>query len=132
MATKPFTIQVHTPTTTARDTRTEGRLAVDVIPSQGHIHIVAPVAGIDTASLDIHIHNDVLTIRGDRPMPEILARADMQYHQECFWGPFSRTIVLPTPVIAEKAAATLSGGVLQIDIPKRDTDRMIPITIVEE
>lgn len=110
----------------------EGRLAVDVIPSESMIHVLAPMAGVDTGTIDIHIHNDVLTIRGERSVPAVLQKSSNQYHKECFWGPFSRTIVLPVPVIAEQANAMFDKGVLQIDIPKRATDRTIPITIVEE
>ena len=110
----------------------EGRLAVDVVPSGKNIFVIAPMSGVDGASIDVHVHNDVLTIRGKRTAPAVLKATDQYYHQECFWGPFSRTVVLPVPVIAEQAEATFSNGVLQIQIPKRNNDKHIPITIVED
>jgi HSP20 family protein len=110
----------------------EGRLSVDVFPYRNSIYVVAPMAGVDTTSIDIHIHNDVLTIRGVRTVPECLASATEMYHEECYWGPFSRTIVLPAPVISAQATADFSSGILTIMIPKQAQERRIPITIVEE
>lgn len=110
----------------------EGRLSVDVFPYRDLIYVVAPMAGVDTSSIDIHIHNDVLTIRGTRTVPESIAAATEMYHEECYWGPFSRTIVLPAPVISGQATADFSAGILTITIPKQSTERRIPITIVEE
>lgn len=122
----------HTIRTDASAYGEEGRLSVDVFPLRDSIYIVAPMAGVDTESIDIHIHNDVLTIRGVRLVPESIAAATEMYHEECYWGPFSRTIVLPAPVVSAHATADFSSGVLTIAIPKQSQERRIPITIVEE
>lgn len=110
----------------------EGKLAVDVLSYGTHICVVAPIAGVDTTSIDVAIHNDILTIRGVRPIPNVISSASEYYHRECFWGPFSRTVVLPSPVIAGSAEATFSHGILSIQIQKQLQDKKIPITIVEE
>lgn len=110
----------------------EGQLSVDVVSSDDEVCVVAPMAGVDTDTIDVHIHNDVLTIRGERPNPMKVSGEHMQYHTECFWGLFSRTIVLPVPVIAERAAAKYISGVLHVRAPKQSRDKHIPITIVEE
>jgi HSP20 family protein len=131
---RPYTIQVSIPEGGDTDQHLfapEGQLAVDVYTRQDMVHIVAPIAGADTDSIDVHVHNDILTIRGNRPQPHGAGDASA-YHQECFWGVFSRTIVLPVPVLAEKAEAVLDRGLLTISIPKQARDRSIPITIVEE
>ncbi|MBI3631802.1 MAG: Hsp20/alpha crystallin family protein, partial [Candidatus Staskawiczbacteria bacterium] len=40
------------------------------------------------------------------------------FYQECYWGPFSRKIVLPENIEVEKAAAQMDKGILTVKIPK--------------
>ncbi len=109
----------------------EGQLAVDVIESEKDILIVSTLAGADSEHIEISLHNDLLTIRGSRPLP--YQQNDVKvFHQECFWGKFSRTIVLPVDVKSDMASAEYKNGVLIITIPKQKHNTRIPITIIEE
>jgi HSP20 family molecular chaperone IbpA len=49
--------------------------------------------------------------------------------QECFWGPFSREIILPAEADPGRATAEMKNGVLTIRIPKvmRETKKKIVI-----
>jgi HSP20 family protein len=47
--------------------------------------------------------------------------------KECYWGKFSRTIILPSDVKTEDAKATLKDGVLTISMPKAQHSRNIPV-----
>jgi HSP20 family protein len=78
----------------------------------------------------LHLHNDVLTVRGDRksPMPP---RAQY-FYQETFWGRFSRTVVLPVEVKVELAKAEYKNGTLMIVLPKVKVEGKIPIIVVDE
>jgi HSP20 family protein len=108
----------------------EGRLSVDVAESATEIIIVAPMAGALKENIELHLHNDLLTIRGERknPMP-----VDVAYHfAECYWGKFSRSIVLPADVHLNMARAEYRQGLLIVNLPKIKIDRNIPITIVQE
>jgi HSP20 family protein len=109
----------------------EGQLTIDVFQNEREVVVLAPMAGARMATIDVSIHHDLLTIRGERRMPIRLEGYDPMY-TECFWGPFSRTVVLPTAVNADRARASCDGGVLVIHIPKRGEHAQIPITIVED
>ena len=95
----------------------EGQLAVDVFQTKDTIVIKAPIAGVKPEDIDVAISEDVVTIRGDRKEESTIEK-DNYYVQECFWGSFSRSVILPTSTVAEKANASLRDGVLTIEIPK--------------
>lgn len=108
----------------------EGQLAVDVAETEKEIVIVSTVAGADTDKIEVYIHNDLLTIRGARVSP--VPSGANHFHNECYWGKFSRTIVLPVEVKADLAAAEFKNGVLIIRIPKQRTDAKVPVVIVDD
>ena len=95
----------------------EGQLAVDVYQDEMNVNILAPIAGVKASQVDISITDEVVTIRGERS-PNHGANEDQHFTKECYWGPFSRSYVLPIAVNSEKAKATLVDGLLSIIIPK--------------
>lgn len=112
----------------------EGRLAVDVYDTQDHIVVLAPMAGAEPASVDVFLHDDMLSIRGKRVHPQMEEDMVQSYHQESYWGLFSRSIVLPVDVISGAAEAEFKHGLLTVRIPKAKVSkgRAIPIEIVDE
>lgn len=108
----------------------EGQLSVDVAHTAGELIIVATMAGTPPEKIELHLHNDLLTIRGERTPP--VESGAGYFYQECFWGKFSRTIVLPVDVSGEMAQAQYKNGVLVIRLPKTDKRNEIPIMVIEE
>jgi len=83
---------------------------------------------VSPESLDVSVSNDVVTVRGERKEEETIER-EHYYIQECYWGSFSRSVILPTSTIAEKAAASLKDGVLTLTIPKVAQDKVKKIKV---
>lgn len=96
----------------------EGQLAVDVYETNSAIVVKSIIGGIKSADIDISISNDVLTVKGVRKKQEVSGETANYFVAECFWGPFSRSIVLPVSVDAESIRASLKDGVLKIELPK--------------
>ena len=96
---------------------TEGQLAIDVYQDDEFVYILAPIAGTSSADIDVSITDEVVSIRGERKSGHS-ARDEQHFVQECYWGPFSRTFVMPVAVNSEKAKASLKNGLLSIAIPK--------------
>jgi HSP20 family protein len=94
----------------------EGALTVDVFKDDGDIVIQSTIAGATAQDLDISILNDMVTIRGTRE-PEAAVRPDDYYYQELYWGPFSRSIILPEEVDESGAKASMKNGILTIRLP---------------
>ncbi len=98
---------------------TEGQLSIDVYQTPADIIIKSTIAGVKPEDLDIAITNDMVTIRGRRESDDSLENDDY-FYQECYWGPFSRSIILPVDVQTDKSLATLKNGVLMIKLPKSE------------
>lgn len=95
----------------------EGQLAVDVYQDKKNIIIKSTIAGVEPDDIDISIDNDMITIRGRREKQRDIAEDDY-FYQECYWGGFSRSIILPVEVDAEGIEAGMRNGVLTITLPK--------------
>ena len=102
---------------TGQDEHTEGQLALDIYQTKTHIVIVAPIAGVKMSDIDVSVTEDVLTIKGKRYLEFDIPDEDY-FTQECFWGDFSRSVVLPASVDAARISASFKDAVLKITIPK--------------
>jgi HSP20 family protein len=108
----------------------DGELAVDVLETDENLIIIATMAGTKPEDIELHLHNDLLTIRGRRESP--VPFATHYFNKECYWGKFSRTIVLPTDVKSELVRSEYKNGILAIHLPKIQTTESIPIMVIEE
>ncbi len=109
----------------------EGQLTIDVFQTPADIVIKSTIAGVKPEELDIAITNDMVTVRGRRDRDEGVSHDDY-FYQECYWGPFSRSIILPVDVEADKAMASLKNGVLTIKLPKAAKLKTKKINVVHE
>ncbi len=100
----------------------DGQLAIDVYQTPDEIVIESAIAGVKPEDLDIDISPDSITIRGKRLKEKRVADEDY-FYQECYWGRFSRSVILPQEVDAEKAEAALKNGVLIVRLPKLDRQK---------
>lgn len=106
----------------------EGQLTIDVYQTPNDICIQSTIAGVKPEDLDITITNDMVTIKGKREKDEIIKSEDY-YAQECYWGSFSRTVILPMDIDAEKAEASLKNGILTVRLPKLEKTKTKKITV---
>jgi len=109
----------------------EGQLSVDVYQTKDKLIVTSTIAGVKPEDIDISLNNDMLTIRGKREMHQEISDDDYLY-RECYWGNFSRSIILPVEVRAEKIEASLENGVLTVTLPKAKTSKQISIKVKEK
>ena len=106
----------------------EGQLTIDVYQTDEAIVIKSTIAGVKPEDLDVAINNDMVTIKGERKNDEAAPEGNY-YYQECYWGSFSRSILLPVDIVADKSEASLKNGILTIRLPKADTTRIKRIQV---
>ncbi|MCD4704552.1 Hsp20/alpha crystallin family protein [bacterium] len=106
----------------------EGELLVDVFQDKNDVVIRSTVAGVKPEDIDIDINNDMITIRGKRKHANVIDEDDY-FYQECYWGSFSRSIILPCEVQANKVKASLKEGVLTIKLPKSKKDEPVKVNV---
>lgn len=106
----------------------EGELAVDVYQTDDEIVIQSTIAGVKPEDLDISIENDTVTISGERKNI-VQDQGKNYFYQECFWGGFSREIILPEEVDGGRAEATMKDGVFTLRIPKIERQKVRKVKV---
>jgi HSP20 family molecular chaperone IbpA len=102
-----------------RDHETDiGQIALDILDCPNSIIIVAPVAGVDPSDIDIGLSRNILTISWNRTQAPIYLDAKRMMVEECFYGAFSRSVILPENLGFDKIKATIEHNVIMIEIPK--------------
>jgi HSP20 family protein len=110
--------------------QTEGQLAVDMYQTEHDIVIKAPIAGVPEKDIDITVQPEQVIIRGERK-EEKLVDEDQYHMHECFWGSFSRMVMLPVEGDPDKARATFKNGILTIKIPKSKRIMAVKLSVGE-
>jgi HSP20 family protein len=95
----------------------EGQLTIDMYQTKDNVIIKSTIAGVKPDDIDITVANDMVTIRGERSR-DFEASAEDYFYQECYWGSFSRSVVLPVDVDIENISADLKDGILTVVLPK--------------
>lgn len=106
----------------------DGQVAIDAYQTDDHVIIKAPIAGVRPADLEVTVTDEIVTIKGSRADHHAEGR-DAYFVQECYWGSFVRSYILPVAVDADRAQAMLADGLLTITIPKLEKSKARVIQI---
>ncbi len=106
-----------------------GQLAVDVYETKEKLVVKGRVAGVNKNDLDVSISDNTLTVRGTLSSG-VEDDVENYFLQECYWGEFSRSIVLPVPVKEDEIEAVLKDGVLTISFSKVKQDTVKKIQVL--
>lgn len=96
--------------------------AIDVYEENDNVVVEATLAGIKPENVSINVHEDVLTLEGQRESSSEIEEKNY-YRKEVRSGSFHRSIALPTAVIADKAKASFENGLLKVILPKEERVR---------
>jgi HSP20 family protein len=99
------------------DGEPEGQLTVDVYQTANDIVVESAIAGVDPDDIDVNVTSDSISIRGARKREKTVKDEDYLY-QECYWGKFGRSIILPQEVTPEDAQVKFKNGILTVILPK--------------
>lgn len=92
-----------------------------------NVEVYLFAAGLDPATLDISVQQNLLTVSGERTVPE--QKNATWYRQERFDGAFRRVISLPDDVDPDRVSARYRDGVLQITAARRQAAKPRQIEI---
>ena len=115
------------------ENESEVKLALDIFETADELIFLAPLSGVYIEEVEVLVTEDVLTISGTRVFPDdIVPEKSKAFLEECYWGKFSRSIVLPSAVNSEDATAEFIRGILTIHVPKakKAKSKSIPIQVV--
>ena len=105
----------------------------DVIETPDAVIVTLDVPGVASASLDVKIVGNMLTINGSHPMSDIDANWIVHVSNRP-QGAFSHSIPMPVPVNHEEISAEVNDGVLTVTLGKSETakSRSIPVSQRDE
>ena len=90
---------------------------VDIVEVNGTYELTADLPGLKKDDIKIEIHDNVLTLRGEKKLEE--EKKDKNYRLcERYFGEFVRTFTLPENVNKDGIEAEFKDGVLTVAIPK--------------
>lgn len=90
---------------------------VDIAETEKEFEIQFYVPGMKKEDITIDIHDDRLTVSGERKMEN--EKKEKNFHSvESHYGTFSRSFYLPENVNTEKVDASYKDGILHVVIPK--------------
>jgi HSP20 family protein len=92
---------------------------LDIYEDADRLTVKVEAAGMKKEDFDISLHDDNLTVSGERKS-ESETREGESFRSERFFGQFSRTVTLPLAVKADGVSATYTDGVLTISLPKAE------------
>lgn len=95
----------------------EGALNIDMYQTKDNVIIKSTIAGVRPDDIDITVANDMVTISGSRKREEKISDDDY-FYQECYWGGFSRSVIVPVDIDSEHIEADLKDGILTVVVPK--------------
>lgn len=110
----------------------EGELAIDAYETEKDFVIQSAVAAVAAKDIEISAEEDMLIIKGSRQKPENGDSEKNYFQEECFWGAFSKKIILPEKVDIGQAKAVVKDGVLTLRIPKIKKNASQKVTIKDK
>jgi HSP20 family protein len=93
--------------------------AVDLYEDKDNFTVKAELPGLKREDIDVSLNEGALVISGERKAEQKFDEAGT-HRVERFFGRFSRTILLPATVNADKIAAQYKDGVLTVTLPKSE------------
>jgi len=95
--------------------------------------ITSELPGVEPKDVDISVAGKTVTLRGSRTTTNGDAcKGECQHRHERWSGSFSRSIDLPFTVDQDKVRARFAKGVLQLALPRAESDKPRKITIKTE
>lgn len=102
--------------------------ALNVWSNEDGLFLTAEVPGLNPEDIDITVVGETLTLSGKRELDKLNGGGKF-HRRERGYGNFTRTIQLPFPVDADNVGATFTNGVLNITLPRKESDKPKKITV---
>ncbi|TSC62746.1 MAG: HSP20 family protein [Parcubacteria group bacterium Gr01-1014_48] len=94
-----------------------GQLPVDVYQTNDDIIIKTLVPGVRPENLEVNVTRDMVVIKGKREQAKQIP-PENYFHQELYWGVFSRSVLLPQEIDTDQAEAVEHNGLLILRLPR--------------
>lgn len=104
------------------------RPQVDIYETQNGVTLIVDLPGVDKTDVAVEIKENILTIRGRR-----VKAADVDeehyYRRERCCGKFQRAFAMRSLVPPNAIKASFKNGVLKIELPRPEQEKLKPVTV---
>lgn len=105
--------------------------ALNLYEDNDNLYLKAELAGVAPEDIELSVHGDSLTLRGERKIPD--TEEEVNYHRrEREAGIFRRVVTLPIKVDTEKVQAKAVNGILEVTLPKISEAKARQVSIQSE
>lgn len=101
---------------------------VDILETKEKTILRAELPGFDESQIALRFEDGVLSLEGERKF-EKDEKSENYHRVERAYGKFLRSFTIPTNVDHEKIAASMSNGILTVELPKREETKPKAIKI---
>jgi HSP20 family protein len=105
--------------------------AIEITDDKDTVIIKAEIPGLKKENLQVNLSDSLLTIGGERKQ-EQEKKGQGFYYSERSYGNFSRSIQLPSDVLADQASANFKDGILEVRLPKTEEAKRKAVKIKVE
>ena len=102
--------------------------SMDVTENETHFVATVELAGAKKEDVHVEVEDGVLTIRGEKRSEREEETEERRFTERCY-GAFSRSLTLPSNANDENIKASFEGGVLKVEIVKRDDPKAKAIQV---
>lgn len=96
---------------------------VNMWSTENEALVCAELPGVNPQEVDINIHEDILTIQGQRKVAQEKEEKILYHRQERDLGNYRRKLRLPFRVEGDKVEAKYEKGILSIKLPRAEKDK---------
>lgn len=96
--------------------------ALDVFEDEDKVSVQVEVPGMKKDDFDISLHDDVLTVTGERKAESEQQKGE-SFRRERVFGSFRRSVTLPAPVKGDEVKASYQDGILTVTLPKAEESK---------
>jgi HSP20 family protein len=104
------------------------RPVVDIYDTEQGLVIKAELPGVKKQDVSLEIKDNILTLKGQRSRQEDVAEENY-YRRERICGTFQRSFALQEHIRPEKIKARFKDGILEVLVPKPDTETPKQVTV---
>jgi HSP20 family protein len=96
--------------------------AIELWSGEDGVVMHARLPGLTPSDIDLSVVRETVTLKGERPEPEG-GEKDTYHRRERDSGRFVRAIQLPFPVDGEAVKARFEDGILEVELPRAQSDK---------
>jgi HSP20 family protein len=120
---------------TTETTRAREFPPIELESGAAGLRFTAQLPGFEAKDIDVSVEGDTLTLRATRApdartsAPATDSNATVARRRERTHGQFVRTVQLPHAVDVERVQATFANGLLEVELPRAESDKPRRIAI---